>query len=159
VVQCGTWSKTSVALSQLTQFWQIPRHRTLSYSLSTLCFVTTAPSGEICKYATALSTKKTWRGSLPIDMLLSAMYVLVVVQPSSEFPEGLMNYPVSVDKITLSVFFDMEGLCVRHFNNFILMKTHCVITCTMMWLGIIITASWSRSRLILISCHCFSTLL
>jgi len=31
---------------------------------------------------------------LPIDMLLSAVFVLVVAQPSSEFPEGLMNYPV-----------------------------------------------------------------
>jgi hypothetical protein len=30
-------------MSQLTQFWEIPRHRTLSYSLSTPCFVTTAP--------------------------------------------------------------------------------------------------------------------
>jgi len=38
--------------------------------------------------------KKTWRDSLPIDMLLSAVSVLVVAQPSSEFPEGLLNYPV-----------------------------------------------------------------
>jgi len=38
--------------------------------------------------------KKTWRDSLPIDMLLSAVSVLVVAQPSSEIPEGLMNYPV-----------------------------------------------------------------
>ena len=38
--------------------------------------------------------KKTWRDSLPIDMLLSALSVLVVVQSSSEFPEGLMNNPV-----------------------------------------------------------------
>ena len=38
--------------------------------------------------------KKKWRSSLPIDMLLYAVSVLVVVQPSSEFPEGLMNYPV-----------------------------------------------------------------
>ena len=38
--------------------------------------------------------KKTWRDSLPIDMLLSAVSFLVVVQPSLEFPEGLMNYPV-----------------------------------------------------------------
>jgi len=38
--------------------------------------------------------KKTWRDSLPIDMLLSAVSVLVVVQLSSEVPEGLMNYPV-----------------------------------------------------------------
>jgi hypothetical protein len=35
--------------------------------------------------------KKTWRDSLPIDMLLSAVSVLVVAQPSVEFPEGLMN--------------------------------------------------------------------
>jgi hypothetical protein len=48
------------------------------------------------KYATALSTqkkKKTWTESLPIDMLLSAVSVWVVVQPSSEIPEGPMNYP------------------------------------------------------------------
>jgi hypothetical protein len=38
--------------------------------------------------------KKTWRDSLTIDMLLSAVSVLVVAQPSSEVPEGLMNYPV-----------------------------------------------------------------
>ena len=47
-----------VVRSQLTQFWQIQRHRTLAYSVSTPCFVTTAPSGETCKYATAHSTKK-----------------------------------------------------------------------------------------------------
>ena len=38
-------------------------------------------------------TKKTGRDSLPIDMLLSAVSVLVVAQPSSEVPEGLTNYP------------------------------------------------------------------
>ena len=38
--------------------------------------------------------KKTWRDSLPIDMLLSAVSVLVVAQSSSEIPEGLMNIPV-----------------------------------------------------------------
>ena len=35
-----------------------------------------------------------WRDSLPIDMLLSAVSVLVVAQSSSEIPEGLMNNPV-----------------------------------------------------------------
>ena len=40
--------------------------------------------------------KKTWRDSLPIDMLLSAVSVLVVARPSSEVPEGLMNYPLFV---------------------------------------------------------------
>ena len=41
------------------------------------------------------STKKTWRDSLPIDMLLSAVSVLVVAQSISEIPEGLMNNPVN----------------------------------------------------------------
>jgi len=41
-----------------------------------------------------LVQKKTWRDSLSIDMLLSAVSVLVVAQSSSEIPEGLMNNPV-----------------------------------------------------------------
>jgi len=41
-----------------------------------------------------LVQKKTWRDSLSIDMLLSAVFVLVVAQSSSEIPEGLMNNPV-----------------------------------------------------------------
>ena len=41
-----------------------------------------------------LVQKKTWRDFLPIDMLLSAVSVLVVAQSSSEIPEGLMNNPV-----------------------------------------------------------------
>jgi hypothetical protein len=44
--------------------------------------------------STEKETKKTWRGSLPIVMLLSAVSVLVVPQPVSEFLEGLMNYSV-----------------------------------------------------------------
>ena len=39
-------------------------------------------------------SKKTWRDSLPIDMLLFAVSVLVVALPISEVPEGIMNYPV-----------------------------------------------------------------
>ena len=49
------------------------------------------PNGGTCKYAKAPSTKKSWRDSLPIDMLLSAVSILVVVQSSSEIPEGLTN--------------------------------------------------------------------
>ena len=41
-----------------------------------------------------LVQNKTWRNSLPIDMLLSVVSVLVVAQSSSEIPEGLMNNPV-----------------------------------------------------------------
>ena len=40
--------------------------------------------------------KKTLRDSLPIDMFLSAVSVLVVAQSSSEIPEGLMNNPVYI---------------------------------------------------------------
>ena len=42
----------------------------------------------------SLVQKKTWIDSLPIDMLLSAVSVLVVAQSSSEIPEGLMNNSV-----------------------------------------------------------------
>jgi hypothetical protein len=38
--------------------------------------------------------KKTWIDSVPIDMLLSAVSVLVVAQSISKIPEGLMNNPV-----------------------------------------------------------------
>ena len=59
---------------------------------------TNRPSGPMgggtWKYTKAPSTKKTWRDSLRIDMLLSAVSVLVVAQSSSEIPEGLMNNPV-----------------------------------------------------------------
>jgi hypothetical protein len=42
-----------------------------------------------------LLPRKTWTDSLPTDMLLSAaVSVLVAALPSSEVPEGLMNYPV-----------------------------------------------------------------
>src|SRR5215475_8604303 len=43
-----------------------------------------------------LVQKKIWRNSLPIDMLLSAMSVLVVAQSSLEIPDGLMNNPACV---------------------------------------------------------------
>ena len=42
----------------------------------------------------SLVQKKTWRDSLPIHMLLSAVSVFVAAQSSSEIPEGLMNNPV-----------------------------------------------------------------
>ena len=42
--------------------------------------------------------QKTWRDSLPIDMLLSAVSVFVVAQSSSEIPKGLMNNPAYLEK-------------------------------------------------------------
>ena len=70
--------------------------RTLSYSLWTLFFGShdhplSVEPGSTPRH---LVQKRTWRDSLPIDMLLSAVSVLVVAQSSSEIPEGLMNIPV-----------------------------------------------------------------
>jgi hypothetical protein len=39
--------------------------------------------------------EKTWKDSLPIDMLISAVSVVVVALPSSEFLERFLNYPLS----------------------------------------------------------------
>ena len=79
----------------IDSFWQIPRHRTFSYSLERHFSSRLPPSGGTWKFANAPSKKKkTWRDSLPIDMLLSAVSVLVVAQSSSEIPEGLTNNPV-----------------------------------------------------------------
>jgi hypothetical protein len=41
-----------------------------------------------------LLPKQTWTDSLPIDMFLSPVSVLVFAQPSSAVLQGLMNYPV-----------------------------------------------------------------
>ena len=62
------------------------------------------PDGGTCKYAKAPSIKKTWRDSLPIDMLLSAVSVLVVAQSSSEIPEGLTNNPVYLEPFPVQYF-------------------------------------------------------
>ena len=94
VVLCGTWSETSVAPSQLTQFRQIPRHRTLSYSLWAIFRHDYPLAVEPASTPRPQVQIKTWRDSLPIDMVLSAVSVLVVAQSSSEIPEGLMNNPV-----------------------------------------------------------------
>jgi hypothetical protein len=58
------------------------------------------PSGKTFKYAAVPSTythTKSWRDSLPIDIFLSAVSVLVVAQKIFEVPEGLLNCPVFVN--------------------------------------------------------------
>ena len=55
--------------------------------------------------------KKTWRNSLPIDMLLSTVSVLVVAQSSSEIPEGLMNNPVYF-RLCLRPYVSIHSDCV-----------------------------------------------
>ena len=66
------------------------------FTVNAIFFSRLPRSGGNWKYAKAPTTKKkkTWRDSLPIDMLLSAVSVLVVAQSTSEIPEGLMNNPV-----------------------------------------------------------------
>jgi hypothetical protein len=65
------------------------------------------------------STKKTWRDSLPIDMLLSAVSVLVVAQSISEIPEGLMNNPVyqSAKSPKSSIGWSAEGVHTTMFRR------------------------------------------
>jgi len=48
---------STLASSQLTQFWQIPRHRTLSYNCPRHVSSRLPPSGATCKYAMALSAQ------------------------------------------------------------------------------------------------------
>ena len=57
-----------------------------------------------------LVQKKTLRDSLPIDMLLSAVSVLVVAQSSSEILEGLMNNPVykSITQLTKHILLRVQ---------------------------------------------------
>ena len=71
------------------------------------------PSGGTCKYAKAPSTKKTLRDSLPIDILLSVLSILVVAQSSWEVPEGLMNNPV----VTHCYILFLDGLFPKTEKN------------------------------------------
>jgi len=63
-----------------------------------------SPAVKFASTPRRLMYKKTYRDSLPIGMLLSAVSVLLVAQPSSEFLEGLMNYPVFLIKHSNSNF-------------------------------------------------------
>ena len=71
-----------------------------------------------------LVQKKTWRDSLPIDMLLSAVSVLVVAQSSSEIPEGLMNNPVFLCQLIVPADLT-EPYCCVGFERFILYSHSC----------------------------------
>jgi hypothetical protein len=72
-------------------------------------------------------TQKNLGDSLPIDMLLSAVPVLVVALPSLEIPEGLTNYPVSLTvqrKISLGIALQNSlPVCIPDTLSFILSFT------------------------------------
>ena len=69
-----------------------------------------------------LVQKKTLRDSLRIDMLLSAVSVLVVAQSSSEIPEGLTSNPVLFlhKKKTINIFGKVNIVLRLGFSNFII---------------------------------------
>ena len=73
------------------------------FAVNAIFFSRLPPSGGTWKYAKAPNTNKTWRDSLPIDMLLSAVSVLVVAQSSSEIQEGLMNNPVYSECVSVAL--------------------------------------------------------
>ena len=98
-------------VTRQTSILQIPKYRTLSYSLSTPCFVTTAPLAvKPASTPRRLAHTKTWRDSVLIDVLLSAVSVLVVEKPSLKFSEGLMNYPLFWECL-------FENINSKHRNN------------------------------------------
>jgi len=68
-----------------------------------------------------LVQKKTLRDSLPTDMLLSAVFVLVVAQSSSEVPEGLMNNPVFVYRFfNYGILFNVSAFIIHvHLEKFV----------------------------------------
>ena len=95
MVLCGTWSETSVAQSQLTQFWANSKtHNAFLFTVNAIFLRDYPLAVEPGSTPRPLVQKRTWRDSLPTDMLLSAVSGLVVAQSSSEIPEGLMNNPV-----------------------------------------------------------------
>jgi len=63
--------------------------------------------------------KKKNLEKLSIDMLLSAVSVLVVAQPSSEVSEGLMHYPVLTSVACLALpYFPILSNKGRGFRKF-----------------------------------------
>jgi hypothetical protein len=85
-LHCTFTIDSVLANSKIQNAFLFPVHTTFHHD----CLVVVIPAST----PRHLVHKKTWKDSLPIDMLLSAMSVLVVARLSSEFPEGLMNYPI-----------------------------------------------------------------
>jgi hypothetical protein len=67
------------------------------------------------------------RDSLPVDMLLSAVSVLVVAQSSSEVPEGLMNNPVFRWKVFTIIHY-YGKFCLPN-NDTLNSRMYLIITC------------------------------
>ena len=127
MVLCGTWSETSVASHNWLSFGKFQDKERFLIHYERNFSSRLPPSGGTWKYAKAPSTKKSCRDSLPFDMLLSAVSVLVVAQSISEIPEGLMNNPVyfavESHKLHLSVgIYNWSSTVVFELNCFTCVK-------------------------------------
>jgi hypothetical protein len=87
-LRCTVTIDSVLANSKTQNSFLFPVHAIFRHD----CLLAVKPASTPCR----LLPKQTWTDSVPIDMLLSAVSVLVLGQPSSEFPEGLMNYPVFI---------------------------------------------------------------
>jgi hypothetical protein len=78
------------------QFWQIPIHNAFLFPVHAMfrhnCHLAVKPASTPRR----LGHKKTWRDSLPVDMLPFGVTIPATVPQRSKIPEGLMNYPVYV---------------------------------------------------------------
>jgi hypothetical protein len=84
-LRCTVKIDSVLANSRTQNTFLFPVHAMFRYD----CTLKVKPASTLWR----LVHKKTWRGSLPIDIFLSAVSVVVIVQPSSEFPEGLNESP------------------------------------------------------------------
>jgi hypothetical protein len=95
-LQVSALDMSTLAPSDLTQFWQIPRQNAFLFPVHAMfrhdCPLAVKPASTS---RGLVHKKKTWRDSLLFDMLISVVSVLVVAQQNSEFPGGLMNYPLN----------------------------------------------------------------
>jgi hypothetical protein len=55
--------------------------------------------------------QKTWRDSVPFDMLPFGVTIPATVPQSSEIPEGFMNYPVDLLLFSIVKYYN------KHYNN------------------------------------------
>jgi hypothetical protein len=104
VLRCTVTIDSVLANSKTQNAFLFPVHTMLRHD----CPLAVKPAST----PTRLVHKKAWSDSLSIDMLLSAVSVLVVAQLSSELPEGLMNYPVNVGGVIIIIGTGRFSICV-----------------------------------------------
>ena len=115
VCRCSVWYMIRNLHCTVTIDSVLPNSKTQNAFLFTVNAIfhhTTTPQRWNLEVHQGPQYKKTWRDSLPIDMLISAVSLLVVAQSSSEIPEGLMNNPVVQSMLNLDT--RRGGLSLLH---------------------------------------------